>query len=50
MSDEECRENGRGYWLVAYDGGVFASGDAPFLGSMGGRQLNQPVTAIASRR
>ena len=25
-----------GYWLVAPDGGVFAFGDAPFHGSMGG--------------
>ncbi len=24
---------GEGYWLVAADGGIFAFGDAPFLGS-----------------
>src|SRR5688500_20324450 len=24
---------GQGYWLVAADGGVFAFGDAPYLGS-----------------
>jgi uncharacterized delta-60 repeat protein len=35
--------DGRGYWLVAADGGIFAF-DAPFLGSMGGVPLNQPVT------
>jgi hypothetical protein len=25
--------DGKGYWMVAGDGGVFAFGDAPFLGS-----------------
>src|SRR5207302_10657976 len=39
---------GRGYWLVASDGGVFAFGDAPFVGSMGGRPLNKPITGMAS--
>ena len=34
---------GRGYWLVARDGGVFSFGDARFFGSMGGVPLNQPV-------
>ncbi len=28
--------DGKGYWLVASDGGVFAFGDAGFEGSMGG--------------
>ena len=36
-----------GYWLAAADGGVFAYGDAPFLGAMGGTKLAQPVVAIA---
>ena len=31
--------DGRGYWEVAFDGGVFAFGDATFHGSMGGRSL-----------
>jgi uncharacterized delta-60 repeat protein len=35
-----------GTYAVASDGGVFALG-APFLGSMGGTRLNQPVTGIA---
>jgi hypothetical protein len=35
-----------GYWLVASDGGIFAFGDAPFLGSMGGTVLNRPVTGM----
>lgn len=25
--------DGRGYWLVAADGGIFTFGDAPFLGT-----------------
>lgn len=35
-----------GYWLIASDGGVFAF-EAPFLGSMGGRHVNQPVVGMA---
>jgi len=38
---------GRGYWLVASDGGIFTFGDAGFFGSMGGRPLNAPVVDIA---
>ena len=37
-----------GYWLVAADGGVFAFGDAPFLGSLGGHPLDAPIVSIAS--
>ena len=33
--------------LVAADGGVFAFGDAVFEGSLGGRTLSAPITAIA---
>ena len=40
--------SGQGYWLVAADGGIFAFGDAPFLGSMGGQHLNQPVVGMAA--
>jgi hypothetical protein len=40
--------DGRGYWLVAADGGVFAFGDAPFLGSAGGQSVNQPVVGMAA--
>jgi hypothetical protein len=37
---------GKGYWLVARDGGVFSFGDARFLGSTGGIRLNQPIVGI----
>lgn len=40
-------ESGEGYWLVAFDGGVFNYGDAKFFGSMGSTPLNQPVFSIA---
>ncbi len=33
---------GKGYWLVATDGGIFTFGDADFLGSMGGVTVNLP--------
>jgi hypothetical protein len=40
--------SGRGYWLVSPTGGVFAFGDAPFFGSLGGSHVNQPIVGIAS--
>jgi ribosomal protein L24E len=39
--------DGRGYWLVASDGGIFAFGDARFHGSTGSIRLNKPVTGMA---
>jgi hypothetical protein len=36
-----------GYWEVASDGGIFSFGNAPFLGSMGGKHLNAPVVGMA---
>ena len=39
---------GKGYWLVASDGGVFSLGHAGFYGSTGGRQLNAPIVGIAA--
>jgi hypothetical protein len=40
--------DGKGYWLVGEDGGVFSFGDAQFYGSMGGKHLNRPVYSIAA--
>ena len=40
-------QDGKGYWMVAEDGGVFAFGDARFWGSMGGIHLNKPVVGMA---
>jgi hypothetical protein len=39
--------DGRGYWLVASDGGIFSFGDAPYLGSTGGQTLNEPIVGMA---
>ena len=40
--------DGKGYWEVASDGGVFALGDAAFEGSMGGQPLDAPVVGMAA--
>ena len=40
--------DGKGYWMVAADGGVFTEGDASFYGSMGGKVLNKPVVGMVS--
>ena len=40
--------DGRGYWLVAADGGIFSYGDAVFYGSTGSLQLNQLIVGMAS--
>jgi hypothetical protein len=39
--------NGKGYWLVANDGGVFGF-NAPFFGSLGARHLNSPIVGMAA--
>jgi hypothetical protein len=39
---------GKGYWLVASDGGIFAFGDAHFHGSTGNLTLNKPIVGMAS--
>jgi N-acetylmuramoyl-L-alanine amidase len=40
--------DGKGYWLVASDGGIFTFGDAGFYGSTGALTLNTPVVGLAS--
>jgi hypothetical protein len=40
--------DGKGYWLVAGDGGVFSFGSAPFEGSMAGKPMHAPVVGIAT--
>ena len=35
--------SGKGYYIVAADGGVFSFGDAEFHGSLGGKKLNAPI-------
>ena len=40
--------DGKGYWLAAADGGVFAYGDAKFWGSTGNMKLYAPVVDIAA--
>ena len=39
---------GKGYWMVASDGGVFAFGDAVFSDSMGGKHLNSPIVGMTA--
>jgi hypothetical protein len=39
--------DGRGYWMVGSDGGVFSFGDAPFFGSLGGKGAHIKVIGIA---
>jgi len=39
---------GRGYRLVAADGGIFAFGDAGFFGSTGAVALNHPIVGMAA--
>jgi hypothetical protein len=40
--------DGKGYWLVQSDGGIFSFGDAHFDGSTGGVALPRPIVGIAA--
>ncbi len=40
--------DGKGYWLAASDGGVFAFGNAKPYGSMGGKRMAGRVVGITS--
>jgi hypothetical protein len=37
---------GKGYWLVASDGGIFTFGDAGFYGSLGGTAQSPPIIGL----
>ena len=43
----DCGECGS-YWVAGADGGVFAFGHAPYLGSMGGTSLDSPIMGMAA--
>jgi uncharacterized protein YkwD len=38
--------SGKGYWLVAADGGIFSFGNAHFYGSTGSIRLNRPIVGM----
>jgi len=40
--------DGKGYWMVASDGGIFNYGDAGFYGSAGNLLLNKPIVGMAT--
>jgi len=40
--------DGKGYWNVASDGGIFSFGDARFYGSTGNIALNRPILGMAA--
>ena len=42
--------SGKGYWLVAADGGIFSFGDAGFYGSTGGIRLISPIVGMTASR
>ena len=42
------RPDGKGYWEVASDGGIFNFGDAGFYGSEGGTHAQRPVVGMAA--
>jgi hypothetical protein len=46
--DAVATPSGQGVWQVGSDGGVFASGDAGFFGSMGGIPLDADIVGMAS--
>ncbi len=48
VADPVATTGHQGYWLAAADGGVFAQGSAPFLGSLGALHLNGPVVGMAA--
>jgi ribosomal protein L24E len=41
-------QSGRGYWMVASDGGIFTFGDAGFYGSLGAVALSAPIEGMVT--
>ena len=39
--------DGKGYWLVASDGGIFTYGDAAYHGSAGAIKLRKPIVGMS---
>ena len=48
LRDPPTGEVGKGYWMVASDGGVFPFGEALGYGSTGNIRLTQPMVGMAS--
>ncbi|MES2971814.1 MAG: VCBS repeat-containing protein [Patescibacteria group bacterium] len=48
LLDGPTGEAGKGYWMVASDGGIFPFGEARGYGSTGNIRLNQPMVGMAS--
>jgi hypothetical protein len=44
--DIDATPDGKGYWMVAEDGGIFAFGNAGFFGSMAGKPLNGRINSM----
>ncbi len=40
--------DGKGYWEVGADGGIFAFGDAGYSGSMGTKHLDAPIVSMVA--
>jgi hypothetical protein len=40
--------DGKGYWMLASDGGIFSFGDAGFYGSTGNLHLNAPIVGMTA--
>ena len=44
----DATASGKGYYMVAADGGIFTFGDAEFFGSAGSIKLNKPIVGMAA--
>ncbi|HUR17907.1 MAG TPA: hypothetical protein VMZ51_03095 [Acidimicrobiales bacterium] len=49
-SDRAPLPASNGYWFAGSDGGIFAMGAAPFVGSAGAMRLNRPIVGMAPTR